>query len=178
MAHLVLCPRDSDAQRGSAQSPHGVGWDGGVPRRHAAGLGFAASGVSGACACVPPQPGGAGGGPIRAPRQSLPLPLVTAASLLCLAWVQPPHTSPLPGSHPAPPSQYPNIHVTWVRASPLQASVSSSGNGGYWSFCSSPDPLRTTRQHAVAACLPSMQLCTGSCVPSPDVTWAPAGLCI
>ena len=100
-------PKDSDVQRGSAQSPHSVEWDGRVPRWHAAGLGFAASGVSRACACVPPQPGGAGGGPIRAPRQSLPLPLVTAASLLCLAWVQPPHTSPLPGGHPALPSQSP-----------------------------------------------------------------------
>lgn len=46
--------------------------------------------------------GGAGGSPIRAPSQNLPLSLVTAASL-CLAWVQPPHTSPLRAA--APPSK-------------------------------------------------------------------------
>lgn len=46
--------------------------------------------------------GGAGGSPIWAPSQNLPLSLVTAASL-CLAWVQPPHTSPLRAA--APPSK-------------------------------------------------------------------------
>lgn len=77
------------APEGHSRAPqHGAGWE--APR-----LGFAASGASRARAYVPPQPGGAGGGPIRAPSQNLPLPLVTATSLLCLASVQPPHTCPL-----------------------------------------------------------------------------------
>lgn len=176
MAHLVLCPRDSDAQRGSAQSPHGVGWRGAEAACCRLGL------CSIWCLrnlCLRPASAW------RSRRRPHPGSPPESAS--------PPGNSrlpPLPGLGPAtthiptprqPPSSALPIsqgHVTWARASPLQASVSSSGNGGYWSFCSSPDPLRTTRQHAVAACLPSMQLCTGSCVPSPDVTWAPAGLCI
>lgn len=69
----------------------------GAPRQCAASLGLAASGVSRAWAwaCVLCWPGRAGGGPIRAPSQNLPLSLVTAASLLCLAQVQPPHASRL-----------------------------------------------------------------------------------
>lgn len=82
---------------------HAVGWSG-VPRRCGASLGFAASGVSRAWACILPRSGGAGGGPIRAPSQNLPLPLVTAASLLCLAQVQPPHTHPHSGQQPRPPN--------------------------------------------------------------------------
>lgn len=58
-------------------------------------MGLAASGVSRAWAWALCWPGRAGGGPIRAPSQNLPLSLVTAASLPCLAQVQPPHKSPL-----------------------------------------------------------------------------------
>lgn len=84
-------------------------------------------------ACVLPWPGGVGGGPIWAPSQNLPLPLVTATSLLCLAWVQPPHTSPLRGA--APPSKSPRTERPQPGAGPLQSSVSSSGNKKDWPFC-------------------------------------------
>lgn len=101
-----FCAQGTLTQRGSAQSPHSMEWHGEVP-----------GGMLQAGALqhlVSPEP-------VPASRLSLEereaapsglparvcLPLVAAASLLCLAWVQPPHTSPLPGNHPAPPSQSP-----------------------------------------------------------------------
>lgn len=86
-----------------ATESHAMGC-GGAPRQCGASLGFTASGVSRVWACILPRPGGAGGGPIRAPSQNLPLPLVTAASRLCLAQVQPPHTHPHSGQQSRPPN--------------------------------------------------------------------------
>lgn len=85
------------------------------------GLGLAASGVSRAQARVPPRPEGAGGGPsVRAPGQTLPLPLVTAASP---AW---PRSSPTRictwGSCPVSPSKLPARDLG--QACPLRGLVS------------------------------------------------------
>lgn len=84
MTCVVWCHRDTDAHSRWNGDTKAVG----------ASLELAASGVSRAWAwaCVLCWPGRAGGGPIRAPSQNLPLSLVTAASLLCLAQGQPPHT--------------------------------------------------------------------------------------
>lgn len=86
-------------QEGHSRAPqHGAGWE--APR-----LGFAASGASRAGAYVPPQPGGAGGGPIRAPSQNLPLPPGNSR-LPPLPGLGPASTHmPTPGGCPAPPSK-------------------------------------------------------------------------
>lgn len=129
-------------------------------------------------ACVLPWPGGVGGGPIWAPSQNLPLPLVTATSLLCLAWVQPPHISPLRGA--APPSKSPRTGRRWLGLGPLQSSVSSSGNKKDWPLCafrSCPSRILRTPEslHGCLHFLHSTPM--GRYVYHPSVAWASAWLC-
>lgn len=164
MTCLVLCHRHTDAHRG---------WKG-APQQCGASLGLAASGVCRAWAWALCWPGRAGGGPIRAPSQNLPLSLVTAASLLCLAQAQPPHTSPLRAV--ALPSRFSRLGALVGRGlSKPQFPHLKTGRTGLF-VPSDPAPPGSWAHHPWGACwgcaVSSIPSHAGCRVPRPKVTGA------